>query len=94
MHDQPRWVLHCPVDGCPWEHERINPNRYMHLVRLNADRRGLDFRDAFTAASRDDDAACRTHLAEHPVGDFLATINQLRAQLAEITASVAGQPQL
>ncbi|MFI7073485.1 hypothetical protein [Micromonospora sediminicola] len=84
MSNLPRFVLYCPVDGCRWEHERTNPKRYLHLVRLNDDRRNLDYRDALTAASRDDDAACRAHLAEHPVEDFLRTINQLRTQLAAV----------
>ena len=88
-----RWVLHCPVDNCGWEHERTNPNLFLHLVRLADNGRGLDFGKAFAAASEVDDVECRRHLAEHPVEDFLRTISHLRAQLAGFSAAAAGQTQ-
>lgn len=76
-------VIHCPVDGCQWDHVRVvDPNRYGHLVRLRPDRRGLDISAAMAAATQADDDACRAHLGSHPVEDFLRTINDLRAQLA------------
>jgi hypothetical protein len=78
-------MLLCPVNGCPWRHERTKPD----LSLVTASPRGfpdLDFSQAFAAAGRADDDACRAHLNEHPVEDFLRTINELRAELATKSA--------
>ena len=82
-------VVHCPVGGCQWDHVRVDPNRFGHLVRLAPDGRGLDVAAAMAAASQLDDEACRAHLDTHPVEDFLRTINELRARLA-LTSADAG----
>ncbi|MFD6565485.1 hypothetical protein [Micromonospora profundi] len=82
-------VVHCPVSGCRWDHVRVDPNRFAHLIRLRSDRRGLDIGPAMAAASQVDDDACRAHLDTHPVEDFLRTINDLRAQLAATSADAA-----
>lgn len=74
-------VVQCPVDGCKWDHVRVDPNHFGHLIRLRPDRRGLDVGPAMAAASHADDATCRAHLNSHPVEDFVRTINDLRAQL-------------
>ena len=74
-------VIQCPIDGCQWDHVRVDPNQFGHLIRLAPDRRGLDISPAMAAASQADDAVCRAHLAAHPVEDFLRTINGLRTQL-------------
>ncbi len=75
-------VVHCPVTGCQWDHVRVDPNQFRHLIRLAPDV-GIDVRPAMTAATQADDDACRDHLDTHPVEDFVRTINDLRVQLAD-----------
>lgn len=74
-------VIYCAVGGCPWEHERVEPDPSLVTLRPGSPP-GLDFNAAFDAAVRQDDAAIRAHLATHPMEDFLRTIADLRAQLA------------
>ncbi|WP_433460619.1 hypothetical protein [Micromonospora sp. CA-248212] len=74
-------VMHCPVEGCRWDHVRTDPNQFGHLIQLAPDRRGFDVSAAMAAATQADDDACRAHLDTHPVEDFVRTINDLRNQL-------------
>ncbi len=75
-------VVQCPVGGCQWDHVRVDPNQFGHLIQLASARRGLDISAAMAAATQLDDDACRAHLNTHPVEDFVRTINGLRAQLS------------
>lgn len=77
----PRVELHCAVTGCPWTHQRTDPDARMVTLRPGSPPQ-LDFNAAFAGAVRRDDDAIRAHLAEHPIEDFLRTIADLRAQLA------------
>lgn len=71
----------CPVNDCPWRFERTEPN--LALVRRSSVRpMALDFGPAFADANRRDEDACRAHLAEHPIEDFVRTLAELRDQLA------------
>lgn len=64
-------MLICPVNGCTWRHERTRPQPMI----------GESMKAAARDAAAEDDSACRTHLAGHPVDDFVRTISELRTEL-------------
>lgn len=72
-------MLICPVNGCPWRYERVEP-KLEQIVSLATI--GDSIRAAIDAAHRVEDDVVRAHLAEHPVEDFLCTIAELRTELA------------
>ncbi len=74
-----RWVIQCPINGCPWEMDRTSPP--LGLVRLSPDGH-LDMGRAFRAATMADDEACRRHLETHTVDEWVETVADLHGQLA------------
>jgi hypothetical protein len=69
----------CPVDGCPWRH-KLGHQRPRVLADRTVDEA---VRSALLAETKADDELFLRHVSEHPVEDFLRTIAELRAELAE-----------
>lgn len=81
-------MLICPVKDCPWRYERPAPNFDALAaagVSVTAPVASVEdlARELHAAEVWHTDQVVRAHLAEHPVEDFLVTIADLNAQLAE-----------
>lgn len=88
-------MLICPLKDCPWRYERPAPSLEAAAaagVRVTVPVASVDdlARELHAAEVRHTDHVVRAHLAEHPVEDFLITINDLRTQLATSQAMTAG----